>query len=390
MTMRSYHGLFAFASILAGLAEPDRPLPKPLAEGTAAMLDELYTRGIDATEVLEAAGGAEHFETVARACLDMQAALKMIGIETRNPWRMLEHRHMLARQRQFADRVGSLAMASALAATGAFSATVSQFALYESRCAREASLCACGPAGVAQLAEEHRAALDRAGSRRKIDISERGIVGWFDVTTGEQELSGTAEAMRSMGMTVSADVPDQQRVTMRAPVPRGPGLLIRDARERRGWSLKYLAALLMMPAVELGEYERNVEPVPPARWEDFRRVLGDPLPEVMPAQTAPSLALGIGGLLAEQCISGADARAAIIDKALHPAGRCTCSPGGGPSCEWCRCDERRTKREDRRARRTARLQPDAPRDLLTANVVEQERKATHRKARARRKAKQGW
>lgn len=152
---------------------------------------------------------------------------------------------------------------------------------------------------------------------------------------------------------------------------RRPGPLIRDARERRGWSLRYLAALLMMPEVELGEYERNVDVVPPAKWEDLRRVLGDLLPEVVPAQTAPK-------------------SRASVDKALHPTGRCTCGPDGGPICQWCECDERRTKREERYARRTARLQDDAPRDLLSAHIIEQERKRARRKAKSRQKARRGW
>lgn len=332
MTMRSYHGLFAFASILAGLAEPDRPLPKPLAEGTAAMLDELYTRGIDATEVLEAAGGAEHFETVARACLDMQAALKVIGIETRNPWRMLEHRHMLTRQRQFADRVGSLAMASALAATGAFSATVSQFALYESRCAREASLCACGPAGVAQLAEEHRAAcaefrVDRASPPPRARSAE-GQVAHADLA-GSLDLSGFRP--RQIVRIEDAD----GRTMAHATVGAAQGV--------QGWGP---LAPFQVSELPLEKAENTMSPK-------------------MKAEVV-----------------------AWLSDALHPTGRCTC--GGEGRCAWCEMDRRRERREARQAQRTARLQDDAPRDLLTANLVTQERKAAHRKARARQKARRGW
>lgn len=159
---------------------------------------------------------------------------------------------------------------------------------------------------------------------------------------------------------------------------RGPGLLIRDARERKGWSLRYLAALLTMPAVDLGEYERNVEPVPPARWTELRRVLSG-LPEEMPPETATPRS------------------SPSVDVALHPAGQCTCGSEG--RCAWCEMDRRRTLREARRPG-PCTCTPDSvcaacyQRGYNDANpeekAAERASKREAQRAKRTRKARRGW
>lgn len=213
------------------------------------------------------------------------------------------------------------------------------------------------PTGFEQMKQEHR-------TRREIAISNKGIVGWTDVATGEQELTGTAEAMRACGMTIDPGIPDDRRVTMRAPVPRGPGLQIRDARTAARMSLRDLGDRLGIPHIELGEVERNLRPVPPKLWIAARAILPG-LPEKMPPETARPRTK------AEQ-----ERDRATMDAFLHPAGRCTCGGGGGGDCEWCVMDRRRALREDRWERRTA-----------ASNV---ERKREVQRAKQARKARRGW
>ncbi len=128
-------------------------------------------------------------------------------------------------------------------------------------------------------------------------------------------------------------------------LPRGPGLQIRDVRERRGMSLRDLAARLEIPVVELGEYERNFRPVGPELWAKARTVL-PALPETMPPETA-----------LPRSFTGTERLVLNVDASLHPAGRCTCAGEG--QCEWCVMDQRRAakaaekparKRETRRTK----------------------------------------
>ena len=54
-------------------------------------------------------------------------------------------------------------------------------------------------------------------------------------------------------------------------------------------------------------------------------------------------------------------RDAWLEKALHPAGRCTCGVGGfGGTCDWCVMDRRREKREVRRQGRAVSVKFQEP------------------------------
>lgn len=173
-------------------------------------------------------------------------------------------------------------------------------------------------------------------------------------------------------------------------VLRGPGLQIRDARTRARLSLRDLGDCLGIPHVELGEIERNLRPVSPDLWK-LARVYLPALPEAMPPETAPMHQVG------------QDVRR-ILDRYLHPAGRCTCGAGGGDAgtCEWCVMDRRRSLREDRLTARatSAKYQQNRGEDdpgptleeatMLHLRDAEREHKREVRRAKQARKARRGW
>ena len=68
---------------------------------------------------------------------------------------------------------------------------------------------------------------------------------------------------------------------------------------------------------------------------------------------------------------------------LYPASRCTCGGASDADCSWSWCVMKR-HREKRSTRE------DAPRAVLGAALVEQERKREHKQAKARQKARRGW
>ena len=112
------------------------------------------------------------------------------------------------------------------------------------------------------------------------------------------------------------------------PVPRPAGLQVRDAREKARLGLRGLAFRLGISVVELGEIERGLRS-PAELWWKLREVLpglGD-MPPWTPSTPANTFAIP------------------------HPTGRCTCGGGGGGTCGWCKMDQHRTKREDRRKAR---------------------------------------
>lgn len=83
---------------------------------------------------------------------------------------------------------------------------------------------------------------------------------------------------------------------------------------------------------------------------------------------------------------------ATAQERLYPSGRCTCGGAGDATCpwSWCVMKRHREKREARQERRAAPTREDAPRAVLGAALVEQERKREHRQAKARQKARRGW
>ena len=165
-------------------------------------------------------------------------------------------------------------------------------------------------------------------------------------------------------------------------VPEGPGRQLRDERERAGASLRHLVAHTHLSAVELGEIERGILVPTPEQWA----LLQAALPGLGPM--APTRFPRIRELL--------DAKDRRLDAALHPTGRCTCAGEG--TCEWCVMDQRREKREDRRLRRRGLVttvdgvENDGAGGLPLSEVMNAElaRKAGHRQARSKRKARRGW
>lgn len=221
--------------------------------------------------------------------------------------------------------------------------------------------------GVADL-DRNRAALEQATG---LTYDEHAaLLDRLKACTSESVF--TARQLREAGVTMTPGLPDDLRLRVGAPIaiaddiydpdmspeaqakredwfnklnPRGPGLQIRDVRERRGMSLRDLAARLELTVVELGEYERNIRPVPPQLWAKARTVL-PALPETMPPETA-----------LPRSFTGTERLVLNVDASLHPAGRCTCAGEG--QCEWCVMDQRRAakaaekparKRETRRTK----------------------------------------
>lgn len=164
---------------------------------------------------------------------------------------------------------------------------------------------------------------------------------------------------------------------------RGPGLQIRDARTRARLSLRDLGDRLGIGHVELGEMERNLRPVGPDLWAKAREVL-PALPEVMPPETVRPRA--------ERPVLN-------VDASLHPAGRCTCGGGDGGTCEWCRMDQHRAKREERKRGRAVLRRPVAEmkgdpelNSILQEGILAHDRalKRLTRRAKQARKARRGW
>lgn len=324
MSLHRYARLRALIPLLAA-AGVDLRTPEPDIGETEKVMRELAAAGIDLTSVHEAAGGFARVVAVGRTCLEMQVALRRLGIETTDVGRLRKHHEMVEWQTEFGRRYG------AIAGTGAapphVQAAARAFADYEARCAKEAALCGCGPAGVAQLdadlrgvpvemptASETFAAfrgLDRRAMTREQIMAEQG-----DMTPKIHSVGGTLQIIES--------------------TLRGPGLQIRDARERARMSLPYLARCLYISHVELSEIERNIRTVTPELWDRARAILPE-LPFAVPPETAQRPA---GELEQER---------AVVDAFLHPAGRCIC--GGDGTCEWCVMDKRRDLREARRWRR---------------------------------------
>ena len=187
---------------------------------------------------------------------------------------------------------------------------------------------------------------------------------------------------------------------------RGPGLQLREERERVGEPLRILAAYTHMTVVELSDIERGQAIPTPEQWA----ALQDALPNLGPmeappteAERSPVLPVGDREAAMREAIRpgwaapalARDLRrevdAARLERLLHPAGRCTCGVGGfGGTCDWCVMDRRRMLREARHVRRTERDQDEPRRDVVLASVIESERKEKRRKARAKVKARRGW
>ena len=259
------------------------------------MAGELAAAGISGLEVFEHVGhDACEFLRVGRTCLEAHAGLRKLGLESTHVPRLLLHARMVRAQEDFGRRCGPLAGAGMALGLPTMQPVLQRFVDYEARCAREVSLCSCGPTGVAQLDSElrglppaHQEAAETFAALR--DLNRRVGQGEFQIGDG---ITGSAKAFREAGAVLSQDIPDDRRVTMRAPI-------------------------------------REVD--------------------------------------------------RVVEKSLHPCGRCTCGVGGfGGTCDWCVMDWRRMLREARHVRRTERDQDES------------ERKVKHRKARAKLKARRGW
>lgn len=143
MSLHRFARLRALIPLLAGLGIDLRtPEPVPDIGEAERVMRELAAAGISAPEVDHAAGGPENFLKVARVCLEMQAALRKLGIETVNVERLLLHDRMVRAQQDFGRRYGPLAGAGMALGLP----VVQGLADYEARCAKEAALCGCGPA----------------------------------------------------------------------------------------------------------------------------------------------------------------------------------------------------------------------------------------------------
>ena len=167
---------------------------------------------------------------------------------------------------------------------------------------------------------------------------------------------------------------------------RGPGLQLRDERERDGEPLRILAAYTGPTVAEPGEIERGKAVPTPAQWAALQVAL----PNLGPMEALPT---EIDGSRLEIAMEdeGRKRQKTQLNRLLHPAGRCTCGVGGfGGTCDWCVMDRRRMLREARHVRRTERDQDEPRRDVVLASMSESERKAKHRKARAKVKARRGW
>ena len=114
---------------------------------------------------------------------------------------------------------------------------------------------------------------------------------------------------------------------------RGPGRQLRDERERVGEPLRILAAYTGLTAVQIGEFERGVAVPTPEQWAALREVL----PDLGEMEAPPT---------------EAERSPVVIDRALHPVGRCTCAQHG--TCRWCEMNRRRDLREARKLRRADR------------------------------------
>ncbi len=153
---------------------------------------------------------------------------------------------------------------------------------------------------------------------------------------------------------------------------RGPGRQLRDERERVGEPLRILAAYTHLTVVELSDIERGQAIPTPEQWAALQVALpelGDM--EAPPASVERSPVLTVGELR-ERGVSlpehyrpemrmqvGFDS--AIIDRALHPNGRCVCMGEG--TCKWCTETARREAEEAaaEKARQTVLAQRQARR-----------------------------
>lgn len=167
---------------------------------------------------------------------------------------------------------------------------------------------------------------------------------------------------------------------------RGPGLQLRDERERVGEPLRILAQYTGMTSVELGEIERGLRVPTPAQWA----ALQDALPELgemeappTEAERSPVLTVGElreGGVVGLPEHYRPGMRMQVIDRLLHPAGRCTCFGEG--ECAWCK-ETARKEAEEQRAE-LARLATKAARQARRTEQRETQ------KAKARKTKRRGW
>lgn len=148
--------LLALAALAGTFPTPPPPRdPEPTREDIEALMNRCAAAGVDLHELHEAAGGPARFAAVAQTCLDMQAALRKLGIVTGNVERLLLHDRMVRAQEMFAERLGPIRLGAFPVDLG-LQPEVQRFADYEARCAKEAALCGCGPAGVELLDRDLR------------------------------------------------------------------------------------------------------------------------------------------------------------------------------------------------------------------------------------------
>ncbi len=173
-------------------------------------------------------------------------------------------------------------------------------------------------------------------------------------------------------------------VQIKAAGHRGPGRQLRDERERVGEPLRVLAAYAGLTPVEIGEIERGIRIPTAEEWAALQAAL----PELGEMEAPPTEAERSPVVIDQSLSAAAAPRGAGLDRAIHPAGRCTCAQQG--TCRWCEMDRRREIREARKTTRAAMQVSLGAQALRGAEVDYRTAKQERRAAKSRRKARKGW
>ena len=294
------------------LLPPPRKHKPDLDTEFEALAKQCTEAGLDPLAINEAAGGPSGFAKTARTCLEMQAALRKIGIEVTHIGRLLLHDRMVSAQEEFGRTYGAVVRIGFAACGPVISQQVQQFADYEARCAREAILCGCGPDGVAQL-----------------DAELRGV----DSGKPDFEMfSRLGKALLNVPQT--SDLNPMYELGAREVTIGHGGLPLANV------------------TLDDGKVESVNTTRPALQYHPKPQFLGNGSDGARTSflVEAPRLEKGENTLTPKMKAL----RDAWLEKALHPAGRCTCGGGGGGDCDWCAMAQRREKREARRERRQAR------------------------------------
>jgi len=221
----------------------------------------------------------------------------------------------------------------------------------------------------AEAAQRQTESVQRLTKRRELVVHDDLVPA--EPTAGQRAKINRwyEEAMQRGKLTSPAEVGAMRvlEVTGR----RGPGRQLRDERERVGEPLRILAAYAGMTPTQVGEFERGVVVPTPEQWSRLR--------EALP---------GLGDMEAPPTEAERSPVVVGIDRALHPAGRCTCVQAG--TCEWCEMNRRRELREARAERRREEKALRARHAELAMAGAPVEQPAKRNRSRAAKKARRGW